>query len=399
MTRPNAFSVRFPVKIHSGKAALDHLPVELAAMNTQKPLMLTTRDMREHGRMKPLIHAYKDSGQTIGIHSGIEPVLTVNLLKELAGLYRNHGYDAIVSVGGGAVMDAAKALNIVVSEGLEAFDEIMKGRRAPGHLKPLVHVATEQDTGFEAMGSLQAGADRVSFFHLMPQLAIIDPRMVKPGTPATLAMQAMTALGLSWNAFTAAGKNPLTDAYATLAARSVCESLKPAAQLSLCADHRVMLAGAQVMAASAASSISGTWLMPVAEAVSDFCARPLPDAVAVLMAPVAAVQTAAYQLDTAGMFRAMAGDDRYAATPSAQRPQAAFHLLQAYQNDWHLASGGCTPRILSDLGISESSLPELADAALSRISEMDVNHAMRIFESAFSGRLFQWEAPAAMDED
>ncbi len=114
---------------------------------------------------------------------------------------------------------------------------------------------------------------------------------------------------------------------------------------------------------------------------------------------MAAVQTAAYQLDTAGMFRAMAGDDRYAATPAAQRPQAAFHLLQAYQNDWHLASGRCTPRILSDLGISESSLPELADAALSRISEMDVNHAMRIFESAFSGRLFQWEAPVAMDED
>ena len=49
---PDNYDFYCPVKINSGKRALEHLPVELAALNAGKPLILTDRVVAKKGLIR-----------------------------------------------------------------------------------------------------------------------------------------------------------------------------------------------------------------------------------------------------------------------------------------------------------------------------------------------------------
>jgi len=68
---PHHYEFFCPVKTHSGNRALEHLPVELDALNARKPLVITGKDAAKAGLVDVLIHAFRDSGITIGVFDGV----------------------------------------------------------------------------------------------------------------------------------------------------------------------------------------------------------------------------------------------------------------------------------------------------------------------------------------
>ena len=115
MQLPDYFEFMCPVKTGSGNQALEHLPSDLAALDARKPLILTEKRNREKGLVNHLVQAFKTWNITLGIYDGIDETSNLGTVKDLYRLYLDRGFDCIIALGNGNVMNVAKVLNIAVS--------------------------------------------------------------------------------------------------------------------------------------------------------------------------------------------------------------------------------------------------------------------------------------------
>ncbi len=146
---------------------------------------------------------------------------TVAVAAEGADMAREAGCVAVVSVGGGSVMDAGKAVAALAANPGDPYDYLeVVGRGMPLRNAPLPHVAapTTAGTGAEAT----ANAVLVSPEHkvkvslraaaMFPDVAVVDPELTHGAPPAVTAASGLDALTQLIEAFVSRNKNPMTDA-------------------------------------------------------------------------------------------------------------------------------------------------------------------------------------------
>ncbi|QLA19048.1 iron-containing alcohol dehydrogenase [Desulfolutivibrio sulfoxidireducens] len=146
---------------------------------------------------------------------------TVAVAAEGASLAREAGCAAVVSVGGGSVMDAGKAVAALAANPGDPYDFLeVVGRGLPLPNAPLPHVAapTTAGTGAEAT----ANAVLLSPEHkvkvslrsagMFPDVALVDPELTHGMPPAVTAATGLDALTQLLEAFVSRQKNPMTDA-------------------------------------------------------------------------------------------------------------------------------------------------------------------------------------------
>jgi alcohol dehydrogenase len=127
MTLPDPFFFNCPLKINCGSRALDHLPVELAAVGARSPLILANGDAIGKKRLKTVIDAFRTSGLTLGIYDRLTDRLQTERLSILATVYRDGGRDSLIAVGNGPTVDMAKCLNAIIAGGDAAAFEDCNG--------------------------------------------------------------------------------------------------------------------------------------------------------------------------------------------------------------------------------------------------------------------------------
>ncbi|MDQ7831606.1 MAG: iron-containing alcohol dehydrogenase [Desulfovibrionaceae bacterium] len=146
---------------------------------------------------------------------------TVAMAEAGARLARAEGCQAVVSVGGGSVMDTGKAVAALAANPGDPYDFLeVVGRGMPLGRRPLPHVAvpTTAGTGAEATANavlLSPGHQvKVSLRSpgMLPDMALVDPELthgLPPGVTAATGLDALTQL---LEAFVSRHKNPMTDA-------------------------------------------------------------------------------------------------------------------------------------------------------------------------------------------
>jgi len=203
-----------PVKINAGHRALEHLPFELRAFNAVKPLVVTNKDLAGRGVVTAVVDAFKDSGLVIGIFDAVPEGPDVKLIRDLAGLYRDKGFDAVIGLGGGAVADTAKVLNVVVSAGPEYLAKAAGGNQVPGPLKPFFLLPAGVWDGREMSRFAELDERKYDSPHLMPDLAVLDPRLMVAEPLAVIAASVLMTMAQAADAGLGPERNPLTGAYA-----------------------------------------------------------------------------------------------------------------------------------------------------------------------------------------
>jgi len=148
-----------------------------------------------------------------------EPTLeTVGVALEEA---RAWGAEALVAIGGGAVIDTAKAVSgwcTNPGDPLDFLEGIGKGKPLERPGLPWVAVPTTAGSGAEATRNavirVPARRAKVSLRspHLLPRLAVVDPELTLELPPAVTAATGMDALAQLLEAFVSRRANPLTDA-------------------------------------------------------------------------------------------------------------------------------------------------------------------------------------------
>ncbi|MEI8172068.1 MAG: iron-containing alcohol dehydrogenase [Deltaproteobacteria bacterium] len=387
MFLPNNYEFACPVKTNSGNRALEHLPVELDALNARKPLVITGKDAAGKGLVDVLIDAFRDSGITIGVFDGVPTSPDLILIRELFRIYRDGGYDAIIAVGGGSATDTAKTLNIAVSGEPEDLETCAGENLIKKPLKPLVYVPTLSGTGYETSRYAFFGNKVYTSHFLIPDLVVIDPRMTVPEDAKTTASTALVALTQAAELYVSPGKNPLTDSYAYTAISFIMENLVNVIKNPQESIGRLSLANAHCMAGCAFSNAAAGMAHTLGKAAGDACGASHGLCMGILLPYVLERYLSLSGYHIADLLLPLAGFDVYAGTAEEKKAQKAIDTIYGLQKDLFKISGGAIPRTLKDANVSKDILKNTAaKAAGGASSGLDSDGCLAVLEQAWEGR-------------
>jgi alcohol dehydrogenase class IV len=179
--------------------------------------------------------------------------------------------DVVVAVGGGSVLDGAKAIAALLANGGEPLDYlevIGAGRRIEKPSVPLVAVPTTSGTGSEVTRNavLASPEHRVKVslrsVLMLPRLALLDPVLTVSVPPRVTASTGLDALTQVLEPFVSCRANPLTDALCRDAFSRAARSLRRAYEDGSDVDARedmalVSLYGGMALANAGLGAVHG----------------------------------------------------------------------------------------------------------------------------------------------
>lgn len=344
-----------PVKVIAGKAALEHIPYELSGLASTRPMVITDKGVRAAGLLEPLIEVCEESQLEIAtIFDDVPPDSSTAVVAKIAALYRKKKCDSLIAVGGGSSIDTAKAVNILVSEGGDDIAKYAGAGVLKRALKPFFVVPTTAGTGSEVTAvAVIADPERseklpfTSSF-LLPNAAIIDPRMTLTLPPHITAATAMDALTHATEAFTCIAKNPLSDAYATAAIRKISNSLLTVMENPKDTDARLELAEASTMAGIAFSNSMVGLVHSLGHATGALTHLPHGLCMSVYLPYVLEYNLEAIREPLGELLLYVDGADAYAATPVNRRAEACISAIRKLRDE--LFQHCQLPRTLQETG-------------------------------------------------
>jgi len=227
----------FPTRIAFGSGAIALLPAALKELGSARPLIVTDRGLAS----LPVVTGTNDLLAGAGLASAVFAGVFGNPVKSqvTAGVaaYRAHGADAIVALGGGAAIDVAKAIAVMIHHPGDLFDyeDEKPGARPIDQALPIyVSIPTTAGTGSEVGRSTVISDDethvkKIIFSpRLMAARVFADPDLTR-GLPAAMtAATGMDALTHLVESYLAKGFQPLCDGIALEGVRLLARSLPQA---------------------------------------------------------------------------------------------------------------------------------------------------------------------------
>ncbi len=224
------FNYYLPVNIVFGKGKADETGA-LTAPYGKKVLIVTGRSSAKKSGLLDRIEASlkKEGIKTVLFDKVSKNPLTTTAL-EGAGCARENGCDAVVAIGGGSIMDCAKAIAFMaVNEG-DINDYIFNVRSSDKAL-PLILVPTTCGTGSEGNGfavlTNPETGDKKSLrcTSIVAKVSIVDPECMMTMPKHVLASVGFDALCHCMEAYTSNIAQPFTDALSTYGIGLVVGSL------------------------------------------------------------------------------------------------------------------------------------------------------------------------------
>ena len=154
------------------------------------------------GLVEPLRRALEDQGIAVAVHDGITPDPTYPVLEAGHAAARAHGADALLAIGGGSVIDAAKVIGAMYTSG-KSPQQLVGTLKLGGAPLPLYVIPTTAGTGSEVTVAAVV-TDPVAH----AKSAVVDPRIV----PAATALDPLMMRGMPPHITAATGMDALTHA-------------------------------------------------------------------------------------------------------------------------------------------------------------------------------------------
>ena len=293
------------------------------------------------------------------------------------------GVDSIVGLGGGSSLDCARGINFVLTNGGSIGDYRGYGK-AGTPLLPMIGIPTTAGTGSEAQ-SYAVIADAATHMKMAcgdpsaaMRIASLDPELTLTAPRHVTAMAGFDAIAHAVETAVTMKRTPLSDTFSHRAWRLLSDAFE-----------RVLLHPADAEARAAmqlGSHLAGIAIEQSMLGAAHACANPL-----TARYNLAHGLALAILLPHVVRWNAGVAGDRYAALVGSPRRRArdedAAEALALRLEDLSVAGGLAVK--LSDSGIEEAALPELAAQAAGQWTgtfnprPLDATGAMEIYRSAF----------------
>lgn len=358
--QPFRFIHRADVAFGKGRAA--EIPDELSDLGVERPMLVTDPTLPDIGVTDPILDALEEREIDYRLYDEVEPNPRTSTVEAGADLLTEEGCDGVIGIGGGSSMDSAKAISALATNGgrIEDYEGLEQFHEEP---HPIITVPTTIGTGSEVTSAaVITHPDRdeklgILDNKLIPDVAVLDPTLLDSLPADVAASTGMDCLTQSIMAYISTNSNPITDALTRAAVEMVSENLPPAVSKK---DVDAL------MNMQIATTIEGTGFMNAGLGLVHSMSHPVsahydtPHGVTngVILPAVLRYNRIAREEKYADLARAMGVDTR-----SMSTREASYRLIEAVED---LSRSVGIPDGLSDLGVEEDFLPELAEAAATR---------------------------------
>lgn len=230
------FSLSHLPRIEFGCGVFRKLPDVLSGFGRHFLIVCGARSFqnsRHWGDLQDALLARTMTWRTIAISGEPAP----ELIDQTVARFRSEGFDAVVGIGGGSALDAAKAIAGLLKPGNSVMDHLEGvgpelAYRGPA--TPFVAVPTTAGTGSEATKnavlSMQGETGFKKSFRdekLMAEYALVDPDLLLTCPMPVIAANGMDAFTQLLESFVSTKATPLSDALAISGMTYVRDSLLP----------------------------------------------------------------------------------------------------------------------------------------------------------------------------
>ena len=396
MEKSDYFEFFSPVKINSGEQALSTLCYELDQLHVQNPLILTNQMLDELKILDILLSNLKSKEiNQRQIIKTIPNEATVETVKKAAERYKELKCDGIIALGGEAIIDTAKGVNLIISEKVDDLKKLTGIETAHANMQPFIVIPTTSGTGSEAaltaVISDEQGEHNLEFISskLMPDLAIIDPKMTFTLPPRLTATTGVDALVHAVEAYTGLQTNPLSDAYAFASLKIIGKYLSELVKDINNKKYRMAMNNAALMAGIAFSNSRVGIIHAIGDACEKVAGLSHGDALSVIL-PHGMYHNLKFDYcrnSYEDILLALEGVDKFAETKKEDRALMAVDSVVGILGDLQFLTG--IPVRLSDIGVERSQFEEIVDktmhnsALLNSAGQVKREDIESILEAAF----------------
>jgi alcohol dehydrogenase class IV len=225
-----------PARVSSGPGASEALAAELAAIGISPGagtvVLVVDAAVLDLGLIDPVADLLRGAGHAVDVRPGVESEPSPEIVEKLIPPAAEAPVAAVVAIGGGSAIDAAKLVALALANpGLD----LTAGMTPAADIRPgppLLAVPTTAGTGAEAtaVAMLWHRNGKRMFVHpyLVPRVALLDPTLLTGLPPAVTAAGGLDAISHAVESLLSTWRTPMTERAALSALRRLGGAL-PAA--------------------------------------------------------------------------------------------------------------------------------------------------------------------------
>jgi alcohol dehydrogenase class IV len=237
---PDYYQFAHPTRVVAGRGMIEGVGFEFMKDGAKRPLIVTDEVIRGTGLIDKVSEGVTGGGlEVAGVFDDVEQDSSTDTVAASAAAAKESGADSFLAVGGGSVLDTAKAANAVFSHGGTALDyegiytlpRSDDGLGAPLPVAPLACIPTTAGTGSEVSFAavIRDPEQQIKLlmgdFPLFPRLAILDPAATETLPAPIAAATGMDAMTHAIEGYTSKEGSPHGDAFALHALRMMRDNL------------------------------------------------------------------------------------------------------------------------------------------------------------------------------
>ncbi len=357
-----------PTRIEFGRGAIKNLARTVGPLGRSVVLVGYREPAGLQAAYENTAALLRDAGLTVQEFFEVLPEPGTELVQAGAERAADTGAEVIVALGGGSVIDAAKAIAVLARMGGNAWDytDANPSRVSATESLPLVAVPTTAGTGSEVSdvavltcrgAEKDPGASiKASIYGpgVAPEVAVVDPQLAVGSPPRLTAACGADALGHAVEACMSRRANPMASLLAARAVGLIFGHLRRAVEEPDDLESREPLALAATLAGAAFNSAGVTGSHAVAQALGGVLHVPHGEAVALATPPGLRAHAAVCETVYAELARECGIE---AGTPAASAARFVEGIADL------LASVGLPQQIKTPAGASEDLIDRLVQNA------------------------------------
>ena len=361
---------------------------EVAKRGYKKALIVTDKDLIKFGVADQVIAVLKDANIPYEIFDEVKPNPTVKNVKAGIAAFQAAGADFMIAIGGGSSMDTSKAIGIIINN--PEFSDVVSLEGVANTKKksvPVIALPTTAGTAAEVtINYVITDEENVKKMvcvdpNDIPTLAIIDPELMLSMPRGLTASTGMDALTHAIEGLITLGAWEMSDMFETKAIEMIAKWLPKAVENPSDIEARDGMATAQYIAGMAFSNVGLGLVHGMAHPLGAYYDIPHGVANALLLPFVMEYNKEAAKAKYRTIAEAIGVD-----TSSMSDDEAADAAVKAVKD---LAIRVRIPQHLSEIGVPESGLPTLAQAAFNDVCtpgnprQTNVEEILAIYKKAF----------------
>lgn len=266
MSNTGYYQYNMRAVVHSGFGSIVRVPALMQGLGARRVLLISDAGLKSVGVVDRVMATF-DTWQSgnmptlAGVYTDISPDAGSSTVNACLAYARKIAADAILAVGGGSVLDAAKAVKYCLQHQLLDVNETlqsgikMEAWPAAQHSGiPHLAVPTTAGTGAEVSAAAvifneEAGIKgALAIPYLEADIAVLDPQLTLGLPPGLTASTGMDALTHALEGVASPSANPFTDAHCILAAQLIERYLPAAVENGQDVEARTQMLTASCMA-------------------------------------------------------------------------------------------------------------------------------------------------------